>query len=250
MDLRYIVLAFAVFVAQAVEAITGFGGMITAITLAAYVFDIEYIVPVLIPVNLVVSYYIVARHWRHVQRRELLTRLVPLACIGFPVGIALFYVVQGPWLKIVYGAFVVVLSCFEIYASLRVRASKAPAPRPISRLKGAALLISGGLMQGLYCTGGPLFVIYTSRKIPDKWQFRSTLSMLWVIVNTMILAGHSIGGAVNLDTMHTSLAVIPCMALGVAAGEYLHSRIDQQRFRLLVFCLLCFSGIYLVLSGL
>jgi uncharacterized membrane protein YfcA len=241
------ILLFAIVVlANTAEAVTGFGGTIIVITLAAHLYGIDFLVPTILPINLAITVYLVVRYHAAVDRKELLGRILPLAGIGLPIGYALFRVLGTEWLRRGYGGFVFAIALFQLLRTVRANGGAPRATRP-GPASAAGLLVSGGIVHGLYASGGPLIVLYASRAIPDKGAFRSTLSALWVVVNTALVAVHIAGGSINAATAKATAYLLPSLLLGIAAGEFLHDRIDERRFRIVVFALLVVAGASLAL---
>ncbi len=127
MGLEFILLAIIVAAAYMVGAATGFGAAIITLALAAHVFPLDFLVPVIVPINLVTTTYIAARHFSGIEWDIFLKRIAPLTLIGQPVGMAVFYMADMDGLKWAYGAFVLSLSLFEITRAWRMD-SRPPAP--------------------------------------------------------------------------------------------------------------------------
>ena len=248
MDPALLLLGLILVLANTVEAVTGFGSTILALTFAAHLYGIDFLVPVLVPINVVLSIYLVARYHAAIDRRELLTRILPLAGAGLPIGYALFRVLGTGRLRHAYGAFVVAIAVFQLARLLARKNGEADSPRP-GLARAAGLLVAGGIMQGIYASGGPLVVLYAGRALGDKRAFRSTLSALWLVLNLVLVAGHAVGGTLNLHTLAASALLLPSLAVGLALGEWLHDRIDERRFRVVVFALLVLAGSSLLLKG-
>ncbi|MCA2978784.1 MAG: sulfite exporter TauE/SafE family protein, partial [Myxococcaceae bacterium] len=70
-----------VLVSFLVEAVAGFGSMVVALTVGALFAPVDALLGVLVPVNLVLSLYLVGRGWRHVDWRFLWRRVVPLMTV-------------------------------------------------------------------------------------------------------------------------------------------------------------------------
>ena len=62
MDLKFIYLSVIVLIANTVEAISGFGSTIISITLGSNFYPINTLLPVLVPLNLLLSFYIVFKY--------------------------------------------------------------------------------------------------------------------------------------------------------------------------------------------
>lgn len=244
MDLA--LLAVIVFVAFGTEAAMGFGCNVLAVTLAVHLFPLELLLPVLVSLNLVVSTYIVLRHRAAIDWRVLLTRILPLMLLGMPAGMLLFHLGSGRALELGFGVFVASLAAIELARLHRGAGDEAP---PLPTWKGVLVLLTGGVMHGLYASGGPLAVYFSSRQLPDKGPFRSTLSLLWLLLNLVLMGGYLLQGVLGAKVARMVGINLAPLVAGIWAGEWLHHRINQKTFRLLVFLLLFVGGIVLVTSS-
>lgn len=242
-----IIFFIIVAIAKAVEAIAGFGSTIIAVTLGTHIYSIDFLVPVLVPPSIVLSAYIVARHRKELNIGVLFKRILPFAIIGLAIGVLIFNIVQGRALKIAYGVFVIVFSVFELYR-LKVGADL-KTPKEMSLLESSIWLISGGIMQGIYASGGPMIVYFAGRTLKDKGSFRCTLSALWLILNIILCISHLVSGKANAHTLAYSAALIPAVIIGIIIGEFLHKRIPERPFRYFVYILLIVAGVAM-LTGL
>jgi len=247
-DMRFIVLVIIVLCSNFVEATTGFGSTIIAVTLGAHIYDIDFLVLSLVPLNILISIYIVARHWSALDKQELVRNIIPFAGAGLAVGIVLFNRLGVETLKIAYGAFVLSFSIFETVRIVRTKTGTGL--KPLSRPASALWLIAGGIIQGIYASGGPMVVYYASRKLPDKTTFRSTLSGLWLVLNVAMFISHVATGKTDLDILKVSATLLPSLIIGIAVGEWVHTRIPEKTFRLFVFIILIVAGGALLLKGL
>ncbi len=223
-----------VFFSNLVEACAGFGATILAIIFGAQFFAIEDLVPMLVPLNLVLSLFLVIRYWGDIDRKALLTRILPLAGIGMPIGIAIFHIAPSETLKLVFGIAVALLGVVELATS--------PSKRRLGPIQGAFFLIAGGIMQGLYASGGPLIVYYASREIPEKRRFRTTLALLWLILNVVLLFSLAFSGKITVYTLQFSAWLLPFVLMGMFAGIKVHDFVSEQTFKRLVYFLLVIAG--------
>jgi uncharacterized protein len=239
MDVDLALLALIVVFAFMINATTGFGGSLITVTLGIHFYPVEFLIPVVVMVNLTISVYIAARHHTGVDLGLLLRQILPFSLLGIPLGLVMFHVVKGTALEIALGIFVVCFSLLELALIFWGRAPR----KPLSPGASAAWLFSGGVMHGLYATGGPLIVYYAGRNIPDKRVFRSTLSALWVILNAVLLASHLSTGDFTAESAWTWVVLLPALAVGIAAGEWLHFRLPERSFRIFVFSILAAAGV-------
>ena len=233
------ILALIVFFAFLVEAATGFGSMVIALTLGALLFDVNALLGWLVPVNMVLSTYLVARGWRAVQWRFLSTKLLPLMALGLLLGtFVAAQAAQTSWLKPTFGAFVMAVAAWQLKSALQPTGVTAPLPAP-ARI---AALLGAGVIHGIFATGGPLAVFVSARELPEKAAFRATLSMLWLVLNALVLPRLVLEGQVTAASVPTSALMLLPLAGGIAAGEWVHQRLDEARFRLIVAVLLLLAG--------
>ena len=247
MDEHFLLLTLIVLVGNITEAVTGFGSTVIAVTLGAHLYPIHYLVPIFVPLNIIISGYFVLRYNYAIEHSVLWGRILPLTIPGILLGISIFNFAQNTMLKIAYGVFIVGFSTYELAHILR--ASKQVKPKPLSPLQSALCLTSGGIMQAIYLSGGPLVVYYASRKLLNKRNFRSTLSALWLVLNIFLLISHVFTGKTTFTTLKASGMLLPALLAGIVIGEWLHHRIPEKTFRILVFLLLIVAGASLIIKG-
>lgn len=241
MDINLAILAVIILIAYMVGATTGFGGAMISITVAVHLYPVDFLVPVLVLLNLAISMYIVVRHHQGVDWKLLFRKIIPLTGIGLPVGLVLFNFVKMDTLKTALGVFIICLSLFEL--AILVGSGEEDRRRPLSPVQSAFWLFLGGVMHGMYASGGPLVAYYAGRNIQDKRTFRSTLSALWLILNTILLIVFLSTGKLTAESAWVGVFLLPFLAIGIAMGEWLHPRLAERNFRILVFSILVLAGI-------
>lgn len=237
-------LALVCALAFTIETALGFGATLITVALGSFFLDLAEILPALVPLNLVLSAYLVVRYAKHVDRTFLLRRLLPLMALGLPIGIYAFGALDASMLKRAFGVFLVGVSGLELY-----RMRVASPVKHLDTFSERALLLAGGAIHGAFATGGPMAVYVTSRVIEDKNVYRATLSALWTILNLAMLASYAWRGELDGTTAGLGIALAPSIAIGMLVGELLHARVPAQTFRAVVFGMLALAGVVLVLRG-
>jgi hypothetical protein len=97
-------------------------------------------------------------------------------------------------------------------------------------------------VHGIYATGGPLLVYSIGRSNLAKSELRSTLAMVWLILNAALSTTYLVGGRITGNTLESIGLMVPVLVVAIVAGEVLHSRIPDRPFRALVFALLLGAG--------
>ncbi len=239
-------LLIIVFLSNLTEACAGFGATILALIFGARFIAIEDLIPILVPLNLILSLIIVFRYFGDVDRNTLLKRILPLAGLGMPIGIAIFQIAPSKVLKLAFGLIVAALGIFElINAAIHRRRAMVVSDRELPFWQSCLFLVSGGIMQGLYASGGPFIVYYASRKIHDRRKFRTTLSLLWLVLNSVLFGSLLWTGKINRFTLQYSGYLLPAVLLGTFAGIKLHERVSEATFKLIVYGLLALAGLSL-----
>jgi len=238
-----VALCALVFLAFLVEAAAGFGSTVVALTLGALMFSLDELLAWLLPVNMVLSAYLVASGWKHVDFRFVFVRVMPAMGAGLLIGM-LFAAraAQAEWLKVVFGVFVMVIAAWQ----LRTPRSASALSTPVR----VGALFGAGVIHGVFATGGPLAVFVSSRELPDKATFRATLSLLWLLLNALVLPRLANEGMLNATTLRMSALLVLPLLLGIAAGEWLHRRLDEARFHKAVSVLLIIAGAVLTAKSL
>lgn len=223
------------------EAMTGFGSIVIALSLGALVLPLDTLMPVLVPLNLLLSGYLSLRYYHLVQWRLLLLGILPLMATGTLVG----YLAR-PWfgqalLQSLFGVFIVGFSVRELWR-LRGGPVQAVVHGP---WWGRMWMLLAGVTHGLYASGGPLLVYALSGVVLDKSRFRATLIVVWFTLNSLLSLGFLTQGA--LKTLWPQLiGLAPVVLVGIVIGEALHQRINEHRFRQVLFSVLLLAGVALV----
>ena len=256
--LRIVLCGAIVFATHLLEGITGFGSSVLALPFLTPLVGLRHAVPALCALSFVMAVYLVFRSWRAFRWREFAFILLWVG-LGLPCGLALYEVLPARYLCILLGASMIVIGFDGSRKTWRLRRGAAPQkgkeeearPEPKRNIFMRALLFCGGVIQGAFGSGGPFVVIYAAKALPEKSLFRVTLSMLWLVTNGVRLAVWGLRGtAFDRETAMVFAAALPFMIAGVLVGDRLHRRVDEFRFRLCVYVVLCIAGAVMLVGNL
>lgn len=233
-------LAALVGLAFFVQGCVGFGGMLTCLTLGAQWFAIDTLLPQLVPLSMVQAVLLLGRYGG-VERALLLRRVLPLATVGLALGIGLRAFVTVD-LRPALGVLVLGLALRELVPG-------APAGAPSAVARQAAFLASG-LLQGLFGTGGPPMVWGLASEGLAKGAFRASLVAVLLYLNTGVMLGFLLQGALDAASLGGTALLLGPMALGTWLGDRLHHRVDEARFKTAVWALLAAGAVSLVARAL
>lgn len=240
----WIWLGFCIFLAFTIEAITGFGSIVIALSLGALLLPIPEIVPVLVPLNVFLSGYLAFRNRHHIHWPLLLKMVLPLMLAGTLAGYLMMPWLGAAVLKVLFGLLVFWFSARELWRLLAGN----PA-RPHSALVSRLLTFSAGITHGLFASGGPLLVYALAGVQLDKGRTRATLLSVWFGLNASLSLLFLMDGRLAAS-LPGILSYLPLVALGVLLGEALHHRLNEERFRQAISAVLLVTGVLLMVPGL
>jgi len=229
--------------AYTVEAVTGFGSIVIALALGALLLPIPEMLPVLVPLNIVMSGYLSIRHRSRIHWPTLLRLILPLMAGGTLLGYLLRPALGGTLLQTLFGVLIVWFAARELW---RLRGGGTA--RQHGPLAMGGLMLAAGASHGLFASGGPLLVYALAGTSLDKSALRATLIAVWFSLNSLLTVIFLLDGTL-LPALPRLLAYLPLVVVGIVAGEWLHRRIDERRFRQLVFAVLVVTGGVLALPG-
>jgi uncharacterized membrane protein YfcA len=234
-----------VFFTHALEAITGFGCAVLAMPFVTALLGVRRGIIIITILSWILAFYLAVS-----KRRQLNFRQFGIICgcmaMGLPLGMYFFRAFDILLLKKLLGIFIIIASAWQLFLRLGKNAGILEAPRGLRVLPYYGLLIIGGIVHGMFSTGGPLVVIYASRTLPDKGQFRATLCLLWTVLNTVIIGAYLIEGSISLSIAGNTSLLVPFVIFGIIAGEKIHRKINERIFSVVVFAMLLITGFFML----
>ncbi len=252
-----VVLALVLGAGAFVEAVAGFGGTVLALSLGARWFGIEALLAWFLPLNLGLSLALATRGRHAIAWRALGTAILPMMLVGLAAGTALTWIIDADRARALFAGLVIVVAVVEIAAQVRARglagAGDGSAMEPAAGLPPLAqrgLLLGAGVVHGLFATGGPLAVAVIARNLTSKTALRSTLAVMWFVLNVIVLTRLTVRGHVDGISLGGSLRLVPAMLAGMVLGELVHARVSERSFRGAVAGLLLVTGALLLHASL
>src|SRR5262245_31077779 len=111
--------------AFATEGAIGFGGTVLAASIGAQIIPLDVLLPAFVPLNLVMSSWLLARGLSSIAWRLLAIEVAPAVGVGAAIGLLLFHLPAKQVLALGFGVFVVGLATLQLarppHASSRAR---------------------------------------------------------------------------------------------------------------------------------
>jgi uncharacterized membrane protein YfcA len=230
-------LALLVMLAIALESIVGFGATVLVVALGTWILPVQELLPLYVPVNMALSASIAWRDRASIDGALLKKRVLPLAALGLVVGLALYRYAARPELLHAFGVMVVLIGLNELRKELWPGATASA-----SRARSNALLAGGGVIHGLFGTGGVLIVAALAGERMNKSRMRATLATLWLLMNLAMVANFIGHGAMGLSSLGRSALLLPAVAVGGWLGEQVHRRVAERPFRVAMALVMMAAG--------
>jgi uncharacterized membrane protein YfcA len=121
------------------------------------------------------------------------------------------------------------------------------------RLRGPGWALGAGITAGLLGaavgTPGPPVVLYMASQGWPPRTIKANLQAFFLVNQAVIMIGYWWAGLLTLHVWRYALLFLVPAALGLVVGMALFTRVDQVRFRRIVFAILFASGVLLVVRG-
>jgi uncharacterized membrane protein YfcA len=233
---------FVVFITHTLEAITGFGCSVLSFPFVLFLMkDIEQVKIILTVLAWMLAIYFVITKFKDICWKQF-GIIVLLSGLGLPAGMFLFKNLGPSLLVKLLGVFILISAAIQVFGSI-IPVSRFPnTPKGINYL----ILLAGGIVHGAFAVGGPLIVLYSTKKIPDKGQFRATMCLLWTTLNTVLIMYYFYCGKITSEIGLDVWFVLPFLIAGVIVGEIIHKKVSESLFKKIVFISLFIVGVVMI----
>lgn len=235
----YIYIIAVLAIAYYIRGISGYGSGLLAIPSLALFMPLEQVVPFIA----VLDFLAALAHGLHYRKQvnwSELRLLIPISMIGMGLGLIIFNHIDTESLKPWLGGFIIL---YAAYSLLRISQHSA------GRIWSLPLITTGGIVDTLFGTGGPFYVIYLRFRQMDKTNFVATIAMSFILTTGMRVSGYGIAGFYPQPLLHMIVVALPIMGLFLFLGIRSHQRISNRQFSYLLAILLLTAGVSLFLRS-
>ncbi|MCB1160505.1 MAG: sulfite exporter TauE/SafE family protein [Leptospiraceae bacterium] len=243
LDPELLFYALILFFSYTIEAITGFGSTVIAVSLLSTVYSLQEILPVIVPMSLVLSTGISYKNRRDIQIKLLKRKLLPLLFIGLLIGMLCFYFISADVLKMQFAIFIIILSSLKLPEVMGLYENKKPMKTYLSNIG----IILAGVIHGLFASGGPLLVYVLGAFGLKKSEFRATLSMVWLSLNILMTVYYISRNMIHLEHLYKIGILLFIIPLAYYFGNRFHQVISEKIFYLVIYVLLIVVGFMIIL---
>ncbi|MVP00116.1 TSUP family transporter [Paenibacillus sp. N10] len=227
-----------VLIGNTVESMTGFAGTLLAMPASVLLIGVDEAKTVLNVMALICCLWIALRHRKHINGKEF-RKITGYMFLGMIAGVVIYDTLPSAFLLKIYAVLIIAIALKKMFVKKNVT------------LPGLLLIVTilgAGVIHGMFLSGGSLLVIYAVMVLRDKSEFRATLAAVWAVLDFFLFLNQARLGHVNSDTLPLILIALVPLALGIALGNRLHHKINQNHFLLVTYILLFISGVSLLVK--
>jgi uncharacterized membrane protein YfcA len=236
----WVVAAAIVAAASFVHGLAGFGIGLVSLAFLPFVMSPVTAVVLMTIYTVVFSLGMLIPLRREVQLRALLL-LGTGTVVGTPLGVWILAALPATILTRLIGLALVAIVALEWLGFYPERLSG----------RGWALGagVAAGVAGGAVGTPGPPVILYTASQAWSPRAVKATLQAFFLVNQTVILIGYWWAGLVTPGVGGAAVVFFAPAAVALVAGVALFNRVDQRRFRRIVFAVLFVSGAVLLARG-
>ncbi len=227
----------AVVAAFTVFTLVGFGTALMASAPLALVMPVGKVVPTLALLDFAGSSL---RGWR--SRKEVVwgefNRLLPGMLLGQLAGVLVLSRMPPTLMAVGLGIFIVL----QGIKGLIQRAT----PNGLIPQRAMAYGLFGGVLGGLFGSGGFVYASYLERRLESRVAFRATQALLIALSTAWRIILCASTGLLDAQVLATAIVFAPAMGIGIFIGHHIDLRINRAQLFLLLNGLLVASGMSLI----
>lgn len=239
-----------VLAANIIQCITGFAGTVLAMPFSIMLVGFDVARPILNVLGIVASVIIVAQKRQFVNKKELL-KITCIMLAGMVPGFLIinhFSVNSGVLYKTL-GIIVIGFTALGIIRSRRQGKNNVKKQKRLfNDIVMYGLLLLSGIVHGMFVCGGPLLVVYANDKLKDSDEFRSTVSAVWIVLNSINMFTDIGAGRFNGNTVILLLISTAVLFLAMLIGNLIYKHMNKKAFMVLTYTLMAISGVSLLVK--
>ncbi len=236
--MKEIIFLFVLFVANVIQAITGFAGTVLAMPPSIYLLGMDNAKVVLNVMALLSGLMIAVMSYHHMNKKEVIKICVCMVA-GMTIGIQICKTVPSEQiLLIIYGVIILLIAGKNLLCHRQ---------RTLPKALLLVILLLAGVIHGMFVSGGALLVVYAAQVLKEKEEFRATLAPVWVVLNSILLVSQVRQGVFTEGNIRLILISIIPLFMATWLGKKLVKKVSQKVFLNLTYVLLLVSGLLLIL---
>ena len=230
--------------------LVGFGANVLALPILSFFMPIQDLVEVFAVISFVNATYRVIENRKGIIWKD----YVRIMCISLPgavLGIWIFHTLPENWLKLVLGCFIIAMSVYNLKTKDGGTPPEENGAESFSRkLFYHGVLFTGGMLQGAFICGGPMFVIFCNHYYGyNRLHFRGMqFGIIFLNVSCVFLTYLLQGAYTGVVLTQSTVSLLALLLAFFISGKLLKKMRDRMLYVLIQIVLLC-SGLSIALQA-
>ena len=242
--LSEILFFIVVFITNVVQCVTGFAGTVLAMPFSVMLIGLAGAKVIMNILGCAASVGVLISAHKSVNKKEFVkitAFLLPGIASGYFLSPLLMGVQKAAY--VLLGSIVIFFAALNFYKLLAKKEQRAP-----GNALSAGILITSGLVHGVFVCGGPLLVTYAGSKLKDPQEFRATLSAVWIVLNGLMIVSDGLNGYFTPDTLRLLWIALTVLLGAIVLGNLIAKKLNKKVFLILSYVLMLVSGISLLMK--
>lgn len=165
--------------------------------------------------------------------------MLAAAIVSIPIAVYFAAMVSDNIFKILLGSMLILLSLYFLFFNKKIKIK----PTPINGVIAGTL---GGVLNGLFSTGGPPAVLYLTSATPDNITYFATIQFYFCLTNVYATATRAINGLVTWELiLYAAIGFIGCL-IGDTIGKLVFDKLDAKKLKAVIYIAMIISGIVML----
>ena len=239
--MEYVIILFGCAVGCALNMVCGFGFGVFCMMFMPYVIGSTSQAAAMINIiTFAQSTFLAIRYRQHIKWKLFLVPLAAYFVTSF-LAVRLSSGLDNELMKRILGAFLLALSLYFVFIAKRVRMAA-------STRNGLIAGAIGGVMSGMFATGGPPASLYFSATTETKEEYLGTIQGYFVFTNLYVVILRVANGTVTRNVLLCTAVGLSGLVLGNILGNYLFKRVDIGFIRKAIYCMMAVSGLIMLVT--
>lgn len=229
----------ATFTGSTIQAVSGFGFGIFVMTIFPYILPSATCAALSTMLSMTSSVYLAIRLRKSCNYRRIALPILAYFVVSF-AAISLSAVSSDAILKKCLAVALIVLSIYFLFFSAKIKIK----PSPLAGIIAGSL---GGILGGLFATGGPPIVVYLLNASEDNEHYLADIQTYFAVTGVYSTIVRATKGLITTQVMGWWAIGMAAMLLGVLCGRALFKRLNPTMLKKVVYCYMAVSGVIMLL---
>ena len=237
----YLLVGLSTFLGAVLQSVTGFGlGLVVITTLPFFLSSYSLCLALSTVTGFLVALFGAIRMRKFVEWRLMAAPVSTYLLINY-FAVRLSSIGPDALLQKLLGGFLFLLSIYFIVAAGKIKI------KPTFR-NGLIAGGIGGILSGLFGTGGPPIAIYMLAASKDSKGYIANTQLYFACTTLIAIANRYMNGQLTMEVLPFTAVIIAAILLGLFIGSKIFNKLNVETLKKTVYVVIALSGLVLVLK--